>query len=75
MKNKVKKYLKMLDKYQIKDLVKHPDLTSDEKWVIYYTFGEDRYVVNTCAKLYISESKFYKIQDEALIKLYYILDL
>ena len=75
MKNKVKKYLKTLNRYQVKELVQHSDLTQEERWIIYYTFREDRYVANTCAKLYISESKFYKTQDEALIKLYYILKL
>lgn len=75
MKNKVKNYLKTLDKYKIKEIVKHPDLTELEKWIIYYTFGEDRYVINTCAKLSISERNFYNIKDQALIKLYYILKL
>lgn len=77
MKNKVKKYLKNL--YQskqiqkIQDLANHPDLTEDEKWLIYYTYAKDRMVANTAAKLSISERKFYMIQDCALIKLYYII--
>ena len=75
MKNKTKKYLKSLTKYQIKDIVKHPDLTELERWLIYYTYGEDRYVLNTCVKLNISERQFYNIKDQALIKLYYILKL
>ena len=75
MKNKTKKYLKSLTKYQIKDIVKHPDLTELERWLIYYTYGEDRYVLNTCVKLNISEHQFHNIKDQALIKLYYILKL
>lgn len=75
MKNKVKKYLKNKTRAEIKEIVNHPDLTETEKWIIYYTFGEDRYVINTCAKLSISERNFYNIKDQALIKLYYILNL
>ena len=75
MKNKTKKYLKSLTKYQIKDIVKHPDLTELERWLIYYTYGEDRYVLNTCVKLNISERQFHNIKDQVLIKLYYILHL
>ena len=75
MKNKVKKFLKTKTRIEIKEIVKHPDLTELEKWIIYYTFGEDRYVINTCAKLSISERQFFNIKDQALIKLYYILKL
>lgn len=75
LKNKVKKYLKTKNKYEIKEIVNHPDLSEIEKWLIYYTYGEDRYVLNTCAKLNISERHFYNIQDVALTKLYYILNL
>lgn len=75
MKNKVKKFLKNKTRAEIKEIVNHPDLTETEKWIIYYTFGEDRYVINTCAKLSISERNFYNIKDQALIKLYYILKL
>ena len=75
MKDKTKKYLKSLTKYQIKDIVKHPDLTELERWLIYYTYGEDKYVLNTCVKLSISERQFHNIKDQALIKLYYILKL
>ena len=75
MKNKVKKFLKTKTRLEIKEIVKHPDLTELEKWILYYTFGEDRYVINTCAKLSISERQFFNIKDQALIKLYYILNL
>ncbi len=77
MKNKVKKYLKFLYKnkeiQKIRDLANHPDLTELEKWLVIYTFAENRMVLNTCAKLNISERKFYMIQDNVLIKFYYIL--
>lgn len=75
MKNKTKKYLKERTRYEVKQIVNHPDLTEEEKWLIYYTYGEDRYVLNTCAKLNISERQFFNIQNQALIKLYYILKL
>lgn len=75
MKNKAKNYLKTLDKYKIKEIVKHPDLTEIERWLIYYTYGEDRMVINTCYKLNISERQFHNIKDIALTKLYYILGL
>ena len=72
---KAKRHLKTLSKEEIKVLVKHPDLTEIEKWLIYYTFGEDRMVVNTCRKLAISEAQYYIIQNLALTKLYYILNI
>lgn len=70
---KVKKYLKTLTKEEIKKIVQHPDLTEEERWIIYYTFGEKRMVINTCYKLSISERQFFIIKDRGLIKLYYIL--
>ena len=75
MKNKVKKFLKSKTKEEIKEIVKHPDLTELEKWIIYYTFGANRYVTNTCSKLAISERQFFHIKEIALTKLYYILHL
>ena len=75
LKEKVKKYLKTKTELEIKEIIKHSDLTDDERWIIYYTFAKNRMVLNTCAKLYISESKFHKIKDLALTKLYYILQL
>nr|DAX84362.1 MAG TPA: hypothetical protein [Caudoviricetes sp.] len=77
MKNKVKKYLKNLYKAkrieEIRQLANHPDLTEDEKWLIIYTFAEDRMVINTARKLNMSERKFYNTQDVVLTKLYYII--
>lgn len=77
--NKVKKHLKsegiFKNREKIKEIINHPDLTEEEKWLIYYTYGEDRYIVNTAAKLNMSERRFYMVQDKALIKLYYILKL
>lgn len=75
MKDKVKNYLKNKNKFEIKELIKHPDLSETEKWVIYYAFGEDRYIANICIKLNISERQYHIIKDQALIKLYYILKL
>lgn len=77
--NKVKKYLKsegiFKNKDKIKEIINHPDLTEEEKWLIYYTYGEDRYIINTARKLNMSESRYHKIKDIALTKLYYILKL
>ena len=75
MKNKVKKYLKTKSEAEISEIIKHPDLTNDERWIIFYTFAKDRLVLNTCMKLNISERQYYIIKDQALIKLYYILHL
>ena len=83
MVGKTKKYLKNIAKTHsltetkqiIKKLVEHPDFTETEKWLIYYTYGEDRMVANTCNKLSISERQFHFMRDVALTKLYYILGL
>ena len=75
MKNKVKKYLNTKTKSEINEIIKHPDLTNEERWIIYYAFAEDRMVLNTCLKLNISERQYFIIKDQALIKLYYILHL
>ena len=75
MVGKVKKYLKTLSKDEIKKLVQHPDLTEIEKWLIYYTYGENRMVVNTCRKLGLSDAQYYITQNLALTKLYYILNI
>lgn len=75
MRNIVKNYLKTKSREEIKEIVKHPDLTELEKWLIYYTYGEKRMVINTCYKLNISERLFHNIKDIALTKLYYILHL
>ena len=69
---KAKKYLKTLSREEIKKLVQHNDLTEIEQWLIYYTYGEKRMVINTCYKLGLSEAQFYITQKIALLKLYYI---
>ena len=77
--NKAKKYLKNIAKTHtltetkqiIRELVEHPDFTNIEKWLIYYCYGEDRMVVNTCRKLAISESEYRLFHKMALLKLYY----
>lgn len=81
--NKTKKYLKNIAKTHtktetkliVKKLVQHSDLTEIEKWLIYYTYGEDRMVINTCRKLGLQETQYYVTQNIALTKLYYILGL
>lgn len=56
---KVKKYLKTLTKEEIKKIIQHPDLTEEERWIIYYTFAEKRMVINTCYKLSINQYSIY----------------
>ena len=73
--NKVKKYLKKLSKSEVKKVINHSDLTDIEQWLIYYTYGEKRMVINTCMKLNISRPQFFITQLSALIKLYYILEI
>ena len=75
MKNKVKNYLKSKSEEEISEIIKHPDLTEDERWIIYYTFAKGRLVLNTCMKLHMGERQYYIVKDQALIKLYYILHL
>lgn len=72
---KVKNHLKTLTSEEIKKLVRHPDLTEIEQWIIYYTYAEKRMVINTCYKLGLGECDFYVKQNLALTKLYYILGL
>ena len=75
MYKKVKTYLKSKSRSEVKQIVQHPDLTEIEKWLIYYTYGEDRMVINTCYKLGLSEAQYFNTQKLALTKLYYILGL
>lgn len=70
-----KKHLKTLSDDKIKEISEHPDLTYNEKWIIYYTYAKERYVANTCMKLHLSEKQFFIHLREALIKLYYISNL
>lgn len=78
--NKTKRYLKDIAKTHnltetkqiIRELVEHPDLTEIEKWLIYYTYAENRMVVNTCRKLGISYAQYTITKNIALTKLYYI---
>lgn len=72
---KVKKYLKTKTRAEIKEIVQNPDLTEIEQWLIYYTYGEKRMVINICQKLGLSEAKYYIIKLVALTKLYYILHI
>lgn len=62
MLNRVKRYLKsdgiFKNREKIKEIINHPDLTEEERWLIYYTYAEDRYIINTARKLNMSNSKF-----------------
>ena len=69
MKNKTKKYLKSLTKYQIKDIVKHPDLTELERWLIYYAYvvnmlWSDYCYVFSDTSYYIKMAKMYLMDED-----------
>lgn len=69
-----KKHLKTLTKNDIRAL-KDSDLSSIEYWILYYTYGEKNFVINTCMKLGLSEAQFHIHLLVALTKVYYMLNL
>ena len=71
-----KKHLKTLDnpKQAIRAL-KDSDLSSIEYWILYYTYGEKNFVINTCMRLGLSEAQFHIHLLVALTKIYYICGL
>lgn len=63
-----KKYLKNFDEVYLSKLFQISDLTDIEYWVLHYGFIKKRMVLNTCAKLNISESTYRNIYNNALTK-------
>lgn len=64
-----KKYLKSLDKVQLRKLFNLTKLTELEKWILIYAFVEERYVENVCMRLSIGRTKYHTTLNEALIKI------
>ena len=73
MKNNFKKHLRQFSISERDDLFNHPDFTYLEKWILRYTYFENRYIANTCMKLNISKGTYYINKLTLDIKLYYIL--
>ena len=69
----IKKILKGMSKAKLKSLFEKAELDETEKWLLRYAYIEERMVLNTCAKLNISESTYHRILPVALIKIYYTL--
>lgn len=49
------------------------EITEQEFWLLTYAYAECRMVENTCAKLAICKKTYHTIQNQALIKIHYIL--
>lgn len=69
----IKKKLKSMNKSELRLLFEKAELEYIEKWILKYAYIEERMVLNTCAKLSISESTYYRMLQTALIKIYYTL--
>ena len=69
-----KKLLKQFDKDTIKKVLELSDLSELEYWVLLYSIVEKRMVLNTCAKLSISQAQYFIIQKIALVKVNYTLN-
>ena len=68
-----KKKLKSMSSVELKELMNKSNLTDLEYWLIKYAYIDERLVLNTCAKLNISESTYHRMLPMALIKIYYTL--
>ena len=69
----IKKQLKEMSKPELRALFAKAELEEIEQWLLKYAFIEERMVLNTCAKLSISESTYHRILPIALTKIYYTL--
>ena len=69
----IKKKLKEMSKSELRALFEKAELEETEKWLLKYAFIDERYVLNTCAKLSISESTYHRLLPIALTKVYYTL--
>ena len=70
---KIKKKLKKMSKIELKILFEKAELEEIEKWLLRYAYIDERLVLNTCAKLNISESTYHRMLPIALVKIYYTL--
>lgn len=69
----IKKKLKEMSKAELRALFEKAELEENEKWLLKYAYIDERMVLNTCAKLNISESTYHRLLPVALIKIYYTL--
>jgi len=69
----IKKKLKEMSKAELRKLFEKAELEETEKWLLRYAYIEERLVLNTCAKLNISESTYHRMLPIALVKIYYTL--
>ena len=69
----IKKILKSMSKPELRALFEKAELDETEKWLLKYAYIDERLVLNTCAKLSISESTYHRILPIALTKIYYTL--
>lgn len=69
----LKRKLKNMNKSELRLLFEKAELDNTERWLLKYAFIDERYVLNTCAKLNISESTYHRLLPIALTKIYYTL--
>ena len=69
----IKKKLKEMTKPELRTLFEKAELEETEKWLLKYAYIDERLVLNTCAKLNISESTYHRLLPIALTKIYYTL--
>lgn len=69
----IKKKLKEMSKAELRELFEKAELEETEKWLLKYAYIDERLVLNTCAKLNISESTYHRMLPIALVKIYYTL--
>ena len=69
----IKKKLKEMTMPELRALFEKAELEETEKWLLKYAYIDERLVLNTCAKLNISESTYHRLLPIALTKVYYTL--
>lgn len=69
----IKKKLREMSKAELRELFEKAELEEIEKDLLKYAYIYERMVLNTCAKLNISESTYYRMLPIALVKIYYTL--
>ena len=69
----IKKKLREMSKAELRELFEKAELEEIEKDLLKYAYIYERMVLNTCAKLNISESTYHRMLPIALVKIYYTL--
>lgn len=62
-----------MSKPDLRALFDKAELEETERWLLKYAYIDERLVLNTCAKLSISESTYHRMLQIALTKIYYTL--